>query len=153
MRRIAVKIVVFVALIACGAAVYFLLIGGRPPARRPDLVRLPDGMPVPPKGYPTYYAALLSLFLGRLELVDYLGNIGVPPGVVERKDIEYGRVGDRSLQLDLYTPTGEHEPLPGLVFIHGGGWKEGNRSDYKYYTVRFADRGYVVATVSYRFSD
>jgi acetyl esterase/lipase len=54
--------------------------------------------------------------------------------------------------LDLYAPEKIEKPVPGLIFIHGGGWKSGSRTDYKYYTVRYAKRGYVVATISYRFS-
>jgi acetyl esterase/lipase len=42
--------------------------------------------------------------------------------------------------------------VPGLIFIHGGGWKSGSKRDYKYYTLRFADRGYVAASIGYRFS-
>jgi acetyl esterase/lipase len=77
----------------------------------------------------------------------------MPPGVVERKDIEYGRVGDRSLLLDLYLPDAPAGPLPVLVFIHGGGWRKGDRADYKVYTVRYAQRGYAAATISYRLSE
>jgi len=71
---------------------------------------------------------------------------------VETKDIEYGKVGDRALLLDLYAPEKIEKPVPGLIFIHGGGWESGNRSDYQNYTGRYAKRGYVVATISYRFS-
>ncbi len=36
------------------------------------------------------------------------------------------------------------------IFIHGGGWKGGKRSDYMTYLVSFAEKGYMTATVSYR---
>jgi len=37
------------------------------------------------------------------------------------------------------------------VGVARAGWAKGDRKDYKYYTVRYAKRGYVVATISYRF--
>ncbi len=153
-RWLRIVVITFAVLAVLGGCVagWFLLINGRAPARRPDLLRLPEGMAKPPRGYPTPNALYLSYFLGRLKLVDYKNGVPLPAGVVEKKDIEYGRVDDRSLKLDLYRPVAPHDPVPGLIFIHGGAWKKGDRSDYKYYTVRFAERGYVVATVSYRFS-
>ena len=56
------------------------------------------------------------------------------------------------MQLDLYRPMAIRKPVPALIFIHGGGWAGGNREIMKYYTVRYAERGYVTATISYRFS-
>ncbi|MCK4824980.1 alpha/beta hydrolase, partial [bacterium] len=56
----------------------------------------------------------------------------------------------KSLQLDIYKPKDVEESAPLLVFIHGGGWRSGERSDYLIYLVDFAKRGYITATVSYR---
>ncbi|MCC6142497.1 MAG: alpha/beta hydrolase [Candidatus Hydrogenedentes bacterium] len=137
-------------LLSAAVAVYLLYLDGRAPAPRPDLVRLPADAPEPPRGFPTMNMGYLYFGLGWLDLIDHKGNIPIPEGVVEEKDIEYGRVGDRALQLDLYYPKGLTEPATTLLFIHGGGWSSGDRSDYKYYTVRFAQKGYVVATAGYR---
>jgi acetyl esterase/lipase len=41
--------------------------------------------------------------------------------------------------------------LPCVVIIHGGAWRAGNRSGHDQQTWDFAKRGYVSATVSYRF--
>lgn len=150
--RVVLGIVAIALMVSLGVAGYFLLWQGRPPAKRPDLVRLPETSIEAPRGYPTENALMLSFVMGRLDLVLRDGEIPVPEGVTEEKDIEYGRVGEKALQLDLYRPAKVEEPVPGLIFIHGGGWKGGNRADYKIYTVRFAQKGYVVATVSYRFS-
>lgn len=88
---------------------------------------------------------------GKVTMLDPAGPIPVPDTVIETKDIEYGNVNGRPLLLDLYQPRERSGPLPGILFIHGGGWSGGQRSDYKYYCVRFPQMGYVVATVSYRF--
>lgn len=90
---------------------------------------------------------------GKLTLLDLDDPVPVPDTVIETKDIEYGNVNGRPLLLDLYQPREHSGPLPAVVFIHGGGWSGGQRSDYKYYCVRFPQMGYVVATVSYRFVD
>ena len=43
-------------------------------------------------------------------------------------DIEYARVGDTALLLDLHTPSGvKHPPL--IVYVHGGAWRAGSKSD------------------------
>jgi acetyl esterase/lipase len=92
--------------------------------------------------------AYLALWVGLEELVNTAPL--VPADVEEIKDIEYKNINGKSLQLDLYKPANLQDPAPLLVFIHGGGWKSGKRSDYLIYLVDFARRGYVTATVSYR---
>ena len=139
-------------LLATAAAAYWLLLDGRAPAKRPDLLALPGDFGPPPRGYPTENAIIAAYLTGFLDILDPGAPIAVPDGVRERIGIEYGRVGDRPLLLDLYEPVQASEvPRPGIIFIHGGGWRGGDRSDYKYYTVRFADRGFVAATIGYRF--
>jgi len=150
--RFVFGIAMLAVLVALGAAGYFLLWQGHAPAKRPDLVRLPAMSIEAPRGYPTQNAVMLSLLAGWVDLIKIGGDIPVPEGVTEEKDIEYGRVGSKPLQLDLYRPAQLGAPVPGLIFIHGGGWKMGSRTDYKYYTVRFAKQGYVAATVGYRFA-
>ena len=70
------------------------------------------------------------------------------------KDIEYGKVGDRSLKLDLYRAR-KHDRktlVPGLIFIHGGGWSGGDKEVYRVHASRCAQRGYVAVSVAYRLS-
>jgi acetyl esterase/lipase len=105
--------------------------------------------PMPP-GYANEDQIKLAILTGLLKIVD-AKNVPVPDSVQEIKDLEYGKVGQRSLHLDLYRPKTD-KPVPGLIFIHGGAWKKGNRADMKYYAVKYAARGYVTATISYRLS-
>ena len=44
-----------------------------------------------------------------------------------RTDIEYARVGDVSLKLDLHLPANAAEPAPLIVWVHGGAWRSGDR--------------------------
>jgi len=107
--------------------------------------------PIPP-GYESTDAAMQAIMGGKVPFFMPGMPVPLPEGVVEHKDVEYGKGGDKSLLLDLYMPEKLDQPVPGLIFIHGGGWEQGNRNDYRYYTVRYAKRGYVVATITYRLS-
>ncbi|MCR4315681.1 MAG: alpha/beta hydrolase [Planctomycetes bacterium] len=68
------------------------------------------------------------------------------------QNITYAEYDDGAkLQLDLYRPENrEHDPLPAIVFIHGGGWRRGSRDGYRDDCREFARRGYVAVTISYR---
>lgn len=74
------------------------------------------------------------------------------PEVVYEKDVVYGKTGDEELKLDIATPKGLDHAVPAIVFIHGGGWRAGNRKDLEGLTKQAAERGYVAATISYRFA-
>ncbi len=66
--------------------------------------------------------------------------------------VTYAKYGDRTLEMDIYRPTGQWGALPGIVCIHGGGWANGNRSSHEKVVQSLAARGYVAATISYRLS-
>ena len=73
-----------------------------------------------------------------------------PPDVRYVADLVYAVVDGTQLELDLAVPKNASEPLPGIVCIHGGGWRGGHRrmcSPMMFFLVR---EGYVAATVSYR---
>jgi len=102
----------------------------------------------PPVGYHFMAPAYAALWIGLEKIVKTSPQ--VPDDIEEIKNIEYRNIDEESLQLDLYRPVNLKKPAPLLVFIHGGGWKSGKRSDYLIYLIDFAKRGYVTATVSYR---
>jgi len=85
---------------------------------------------------------------GKIKLANLL--IMAPESIKVTRNIEYGKGGGRPLLLDLYTPKKLPKPAPAILFIHGGAWKSGRKEVYHYYCVKFAERGYVTATVSYR---
>lgn len=75
----------------------------------------------------------------------------LPKGCVAEFDVSYIPGGDESQTLDIYYPeTKTDEPLPLLVWIHGGGWTGGSKDNPPY--INQLRRGYVVASVEYRFS-
>jgi acetyl esterase/lipase len=76
-----------------------------------------------------------------------------PPTVRAVKGLTYVRYGGRALQLDLYLPARPQPgPVPGIVFVHGGGWRAGVRANFAPMAIRMAERGYAAATISYRLS-
>jgi acetyl esterase/lipase len=77
----------------------------------------------------------------------------LPPSVRKVEGITYVRHGGRELQLDLYLPAQpKTAPAPGIVFVHGGGWRSGVRANFAPMAIRLAERGYAAATISYRLS-
>jgi acetyl esterase/lipase len=69
-----------------------------------------------------------------------------------RSDLVYATHGGEKLRLDIALPKGGKGRLPGVVLIHGGGWAAGSRKLHVDLIERLAARGYVAATVSYRFA-
>jgi acetyl esterase/lipase len=65
------------------------------------------------------------------------------------RDVEYARVGDASLKLDLYVPVNVKSP-PLVVWIHGGAWKGGSKSNPS--VLPLTQRCYALASVNYRLS-
>lgn len=62
------------------------------------------------------------------------------------KDVVYATVGGKPLALDLYMPGNvEHPPL--VVWVHGGAWTNGNKSQYPAFLV---ERGFAVASLDFR---
>lgn len=106
--------------------------------------------PAAPVGYGSRVAVMAAIATGQLELID--PEKPVEGAIREERDIEYSRIGERSLKLDLALPVDPPAPVPGVLFIHGGSWSGGSRDVYHYYTKRFAARGYAAATMSYRLS-
>jgi acetyl esterase/lipase len=64
----------------------------------------------------------------------------------------YARYGQREMQLDLWKPTTDSQPLPAIICIHGGGWYKGERSSMANLAQALAAKGFVTATISYRLS-
>lgn len=63
-------------------------------------------------------------------------------------DVEYARVGDKVLMLDLHLPKQSNPPL--IVYVHGGAWRAGSKSDVP--IAPLIDLGFAIASVDYRLS-
>ncbi len=71
------------------------------------------------------------------------------------RNVEYAKVGDVSLKLDLYIPVYENDkrqkPPQLVVWIHGGGWRAGSKNHCPLAVLTGHD--YAVASISYRLSN
>ena len=65
------------------------------------------------------------------------------------KDIEFASIDGHSLKLDLYRTT--TKPAPLVIWIHGGGWRNGSKA--KCPVTWLVDDGFSVASISYRLTD
>jgi acetyl esterase/lipase/enterochelin esterase-like enzyme len=81
---------------------------------------------------------------------------GSPPGQAQAarmqvdRDIEYSRVGSRSLKLDLYRREPSPRPSPVVVWIHGGTWASGDKTPSP--APALVTDGFAVASIEYRTS-
>lgn len=77
----------------------------------------------------------------------------LPQGVNVKKNLIYISYGKRNLHLDLFYPENpDHVKLPGVILVHGGGWRSGEKSLQIPMAQQLAARGYVTAAVEYRLS-
>ncbi|MDP4172560.1 MAG: alpha/beta hydrolase [Bacteroidota bacterium] len=69
-------------------------------------------------------------------------------------DITYASYGKRILKLDIISPvdTNYLKLFPAVIFVHGGGWRSGNKSQERALAQRISLKGYVSLLVDYRLS-
>ena len=79
-----------------------------------------------------------------------IASAAVPADVRLIADQTYAQYGTRCLKLDMYLPTSAQQDLPVVVFVHGGGWRSGFRSEFVPMALRLARNGYASVTISYR---
>jgi acetyl esterase/lipase len=81
-------------------------------------------------------------------------NTVVPtqPTVVPQRDIVYCSPEGQEQKLDLYFPENKSSLNPLAVYIHGGGWSNGDKSLFWGMSIQptLLKHGYIVASVNYR---
>ena len=81
-------------------------------------------------------------------------NMKIQQGRVSIKEgIVIGEGGGKSLKADIFLPPLEEKNRPAVLFIHGGGWIEGDRSQLRGYGILLARLGFVCMCNSYRLSN
>lgn len=68
--------------------------------------------------------------------------------VTLQKDVAYGPYAAE--RLDLCRPENVTHMLPGVIVIHGGGWREGDKQTYDSLCQLLAAKGIVAANINYR---
>lgn len=72
------------------------------------------------------------------------------PQVAIRSGVEFGRGGNEPLVCDVFSPPEGAQNAPGVLLVHGGGWRQGDRSQLRAYGVQLALQGFVCVSSSYR---
>ena len=76
-----------------------------------------------------------------------------PDDVTVLRDVVFGQGGGRDLTMHVVLPKKRSEtPLPAYVWIHGGGWKGGNKEGGIGKVIPLVREGFVGATIEYRLS-
>jgi acetyl esterase len=86
--------------------------------------------------------AMMEWFLRLLVL-----NRDLPPDVRVTRDLAYGPAPQH--RLDLYQPPGPG-PHPVVLYVHGGGWVTGDKSNFAWICQNLAHHGHLVYSVNYR---
>lgn len=73
-------------------------------------------------------------------------------GIISKPDVEFARVDEISLKLDLHLPRQIDETastaLPLIIWVHGGAWRAGSRKSMP--LEGLVRKGFAVASVDYR---
>jgi acetyl esterase/lipase len=77
------------------------------------------------------------------------GNAG-PPAVAPQQTLAYG--SDPLQAIDLWVPTGAARPAPLVLFVHGGGWQRGSKTNAigRALPGHLLAQGYALASIDYR---
>src|SRR3954471_13668942 len=66
-----------------------------------------------------------------------------------KRNLAYAEPAHERQVLDVYSPRNAKD-LPVVVWIHGGGWQRGDKSDVQVKPQAFADKGFVFVSTNYR---
>jgi acetyl esterase/lipase len=70
------------------------------------------------------------------------------------KDLDYSPKPidsrDPERELDIYSPSTDNEHLPVILFVHGGAWRTGDKSEHIQLAERLSQQGFVVVVNNYR---
>ena len=72
-------------------------------------------------------------------------------GLKSFKDVPYVPGGGERQQLDVFVPEDANKRLPVIVWIHGGSWRSGSKNQCVPLTLGYHKKGYVIASINYRF--
>jgi len=73
---------------------------------------------------------------------------GLRPAAKPTRSVLYGE--DSRQQVDVYEPEGAVDPLPLVLFIHGGGWRMGSHKLVQVKPAHLNAQGYYFASTGYR---
>lgn len=100
----------------------------------------------------THTRLLCLLSWATLPIIGIAQPATLPENTRALLDLSYVSGGHEQQRLDLFIPEKATGPTPLIVWIHGGGWASGDKSDCPPLRARYTERGYAVASLNYRLS-
>ena len=95
--------------------------------------------------------ALIAIALSGIALLLLLRALPPSqPEIAVERDLTYAKVAETELKLDLAMPKAGEGRLPAVVFLHGEGWRAGNRGQMRHFIEGMARMGYVGVAAGYR---
>jgi acetyl esterase/lipase len=79
----------------------------------------------------------------------------LPALIPTQRDVVYGEAGGQKQLLDVYYPNmmKPAKPLPTVILLHGGAWREGSKGDMAIAAAIFTKDNFVAVSVGYRLFD
>lgn len=93
---------------------------------------------------------LSKAYLNIGEMFLYIPFARPHKGIAKVRGLRYGE-GKRAA-LDVFRPAGNSEKLPLFIYIHGGGFVSGLRSNRRFYCYNWVEAGYVAANIGYDYA-
>jgi arylformamidase len=90
-----------------------------------------------------------SLMTMRYLLLALLVTSAIAAEPVVHRDLFYTESQDKLQSLDVYSPA-EGEGLPVVVWVHGGGWKKGDKAGLQQKPQALVDQSCVLVSINYR---
>jgi len=95
-------------------------------------------------------ALLCTLLIGASVAHAQPVESAVTDDIVHHANLVYANYGSRKMRLDLFVPKRSTGAAPTIVVVHGGGWLQGNKTQFHALAQALATRGYVTAAIEYR---
>jgi acetyl esterase/lipase len=74
-----------------------------------------------------------------------------PAKALSEQDVVYAKAGADELKLDIARPSAKEGVFPAVLVIHGGAWRQGDKSNVRPILGEFTKHGYVAVSPQYRF--
>ena len=103
---------------------------------------------LPMRGLFTLIIASAVLFSASCSPLIFADPLSPYSGYKRQTDVYYG-LHNRQ-KLDIYEPLAEEKKEIVVIFIYGGSWRSGERSNYRFIAQPFVSQGYVTIVPDYR---
>ena len=72
------------------------------------------------------------------------------PRVSIREAVPFGEGGGQPLLCDIFTPPDAPQRAPAVLLVHGGAWRQGDRTQLRAFGIALAKEGFVCVSSGYR---